>query len=58
MISDQQEFSFVRLMERNLQMRNQYESMTNAISVNIMKMIYGKALVIGQRIPEISLHGT
>ena len=46
-IFDPQEFSFLYPMERNLQMRNQYEPMINAILVNLMKMIYRKALVIG-----------
>jgi len=36
-------------MERNLQLRNQREPMTNAILVDLMKVIYGKALVIDQR---------
>ena len=38
-------------------MRNQYEPMTNAIPMDLMKVI-GKALVIGQRylrIPKIPL---
>ena len=49
-ISDAQDFSFLCPMERNLQMRNQCESMTNLIPVDLMKVIYEKALVIGQLI--------
>ena len=46
-ISDPQEYISLCPIERNLQVRNQSKQMTNAILVDLMKVIYRKTLAIG-----------